>query len=80
MKYWLILNVCDLTSLPGWNEKIPANFRPSLVYWSREDAEREMLRLANSTDGEFILFESVATAVKHGDGELSAHVVEEIVK
>lgn len=40
--------------------------------------KRELLRLANRTGGDFLLFESVATAVKHGDGELSAYVVEAI--
>ena len=79
MKYWIIVNISDLSQLPGWNEAIPPKHRPSRLYCSRDDAERELLRLANRTGGEFLLFESVAAAVRHGSGDLTAHVVEEVV-
>lgn len=78
MKYYVIINVCDLHDCRFGHESIPAHRRPSVLYWSREDAERELLRLANRTGDEFLLFEAVATAVRHGDAVTSAYIVEDV--
>lgn len=77
MKYWVIINVSDLFDWRFGHEQLPENRRPSILYWTREDAEREILRLAAKTNDQFLLFESVATAVRHGNEITSAYIVEE---
>jgi hypothetical protein len=43
---------------------IPRDQRPSFVHQDRESAEKELLRLASTYPGEFVLFESIATTSK----------------
>ena len=63
MKRWVIVNLATLTSRYSWEDecRIPVRHRPTFVHHDRVEAEKELLRLASSHPGEFVLFESIAT-------------------
>lgn len=59
MTQCIVLNVTDSEA---WLDRqlrlrIPHNMRPSFIYDTREQAEREAVRLAGETGGEFAVFE-----------------------
>lgn len=61
MPQCIVLNVTDSEA---WLDRqfrfrIPHNMRPSFIHDTREQAEREAVRLAGETGGEFAVFELV---------------------
>jgi hypothetical protein len=66
MKRWVIINLHMLQSNRnpfgefGEDCIIPEKQRPAFVHHDKAEAEKELLRLASTHPGEFVLFEAVA--------------------
>lgn len=66
MKSWVIINLHMLepnrTPFGEFGEdcRIPERQRPTFVHHDKAEAEKELLRLASTYHGEFVLFEAVA--------------------
>lgn len=60
---FVIINLEELQPDSMGNEcLIPKDRRPSYIHENRESAESELLRLASTHSGKFVLFESTHTA------------------
>lgn len=67
-RYWMVLNITEVEpigALASHRWRVPRTARPSVLYWYREDAEREAERLVTAHGGEFAVLEVVAV-VKRG--------------
>lgn len=68
MKRYIIVNVTHEAWTPHHSQLHPHD-RPKYIHFDRDEAEKELLRLAKEYQGDdFILFESVATAVPQASG------------
>lgn len=61
MKFWMIVNVAFYEAVIGNADgRLPANRRPSVIYFDKGEAEGELFRLKGKVpEGEFVLLESV---------------------
>lgn len=70
MKSWVIINLHMLEPNRepfgefGEDCRIPERQRPTFVHYDKEEAEKELLRLASTYHGEFVLFEAVARTTR----------------
>lgn len=70
MKSWVIINLGMLqpnhNSFGEFGEecRIPERQRPTFIHHDKTAAEKELLRLASTYPGEFVLFEAVAKTAK----------------
>lgn len=62
-KFWMVINTIMYRYICERYGDIPPRYRPSVIYWKREWAEEECLRLAKQNpDGQFAVLEATLHA------------------